>query len=160
MRNLAEGQRTFASPEHNAFTVVLNEQSPKGDSIMFFTINRVDGDSDGATLEGYQFISVAGSNTLYNFCTPVPASAVVVTDPPQFTNGEEFKFDLALSTNPTGKKYKWKIKDYTLGSESPGDWSNDHKKSEFADDDDGEKGTFTAQSGIEEDAKGKPAKAY
>lgn len=121
---------------------------------MGYTINTVGGDSDKGTLLNYQILPVANSNpTLYNFCTPAPASTVVVTDPTSFTNGQEFKFDLALSTDPSGKKYKWKIKNWNVGTTNTGDWDNDHKQPEYSDVDDGEKGTFTLQSGMEEDAR-------
>jgi hypothetical protein len=119
---------------------------------MGYFINSVGGDSDGSDLLNYQFIPIAGSNpTKYNFCTPAPASTVVVTDPISFTDGEDFTFDL--------DGYKWKIKEWNVGTTNVGKWSNNHKPP-LVDDDDGEKGTFTAQSGVEEDAKGKPAKAY
>lgn len=117
---------------------------------MSYEITGYGGDPDGADLVGYQFILASGSTTNYNLCTPAPASSVVTTDPTSFTSGQDFTFSL--------DGYTWKIKDWTVSS--GGKWSNNHKKSEFADDDDGEKGTFTAQSGVDEDAKGKPAKAY
>lgn len=111
---------------------------------MGYKINSVNGDSDGNDLLNYQFIPIAGSNpTTYNFCTPAPASTVVVTDPASFTSGQDFDFDL--------DGYKWKIKDWTVSS--GGKWSNNHKP-QFAEEDDGEKGTFTAQSTpLEADAK-------
>lgn len=123
---------------------------------MVYTINTVAGDPDKGTLLNYQFIPVPNSNPrypLYQFYTPAPDSTLVVTDPPSFVNGQEFKFDLALSTAPNGKKYKWKIKKWNVGTTNVGDWDNDHKQVEDSDVDDGEKGTFTAQSGLGEDAK-------
>ena len=111
------------------------------------------GDSDGGELVGYYFDLVPGSETEYYFFDP--DGTQVPTDPSPFANGEKFSFDLPVGS----KTYKWKIKDYNLTANPPsGEWENNHKEARIADDDDGEKGTFTAQSGLEEDAK--TAKAY
>ncbi len=131
---------------------------------MGYTINGVSGDPDGAVLENYQFVPVAGTNpTQYQFRTPAtptnPNGNQVTTTPASFTNGEAFTF-YADGVGTPVTTYHWTIKDYDLGTTNPGKWHNNHKKPKFAEDDDTEKGTFTAQSGIEEDAKGKPAKAY
>ena len=128
---------------------------------MNYTIDSVGGDSDGAALANYQFVAVANSNpTKYNFCTPAtlvnPTGTVVTTNPTSFTNGEKFSFDLAIGTPPV--TYSWEIKDYNLGTATPGKWKNNHK-AKLADDSDGESGTFQAQSGVEEEAKGKTAQA-
>jgi hypothetical protein len=125
---------------------------------MGYTISSWGGDSDGAYLEGYQFILVPGSSTFFNFCAPSPANTVVATSPASFTNGTKFTFNLPIG----GTTYKWEISHYTLGSTTPGKWKNNHKP-ELADDSDGENGTFTAQSGAGEEeikGKGKPAQAY
>lgn len=123
---------------------------------MAITINSVGGDPDGSALANYQFVLVSGSTTNYNFCTS--NGTVVTTSPTSFTNGEEFEFNLAVG----GVTYTWKIKDYNLTSNPlvGGKWHNNHKKPQITDTDDDEKGTFTLQSGIDEDVKGKPAKAY
>lgn len=116
---------------------------------MGYTINSVEGGPDGSVLKDYQFIPVDNPDTnptLYNFCTPAPESTVVKTHPTEFKAGEKFKFHLAVN----GTKYHWTIKHWTLGGS--GDWENNDTGSPFADDD-GEKGTFTAQSGMGEDAK-------
>ena len=111
------------------------------------------GGSDGGELVDYYFDLVPGSETQYNFFNS--DGTQITTDPSPFANGEKFEFDLPVGS----KTYKWKIKDYDLTANPPsGDWENNHKEARIADDEDGEKGTFTAQSGLEEDAK--TAKAY
>lgn len=111
------------------------------------------GGSDGGELVHYYFDFVPGSETEYYFYNS--DGTQVSTDPSPFANGEKFSFHLAVGS----KTYKWKIKKYDLTATPPsGEWENNHKEARIADDDDGEKGTFTGQSGLEVDAK--TAKAY
>ena len=119
---------------------------------MVITIESYKGGPDGADLVGCFFRNVTGSTIEYNFYDR--NGKLIHTDPSPFRNGEKIKFSL--------DDHDWEIKDYDLTTTVPGGkWKNKDKiKDKIKDDDsDGESGTFQAQSGLEEEARGKTAQA-
>jgi hypothetical protein len=116
---------------------------------MAITIEHYEGGHDGADLVGCFFELVTGSHTEYHFYDL--KGKLIHTHPSRFSNGETIKFVLA--------DHDWEIDKYDLTSPLPGGkWKNKGKSED--DDSDGENGTFTAQSGIGEESKGKTAQAY
>jgi hypothetical protein len=131
MRSLNEGERTFASPRAQVFTVVLTRNHIEEKKVMpnnKIKIDNVTGDKDKDDLKNCYFLptSVTGTYDFYDTNNNLLASGL--------TSGTNFSFTLDT--------IDWEITNFVISdTAASGDWSNNNSPAEDQD------GTFQAQAG-------------